>query len=165
MCEGRYPNSMSYRKLLMFLHGTEFRYLLQRDQDRAGDGINLRRRFALRYDESSYDIIMEALDGYCSVLEMIAALAIRCEETIMDDPYVGDRTRQWFWLMILNLGLSSSTDDKFDISYVREVVTTFLDREYEPNGKGGLFVIRDCGQDLRDVPIWRQLCWYLNSVT
>ena len=33
----------------------------------------------------------------CSVLEMMIALAIRCEEHIMDDPDVGNRTGQWFW--------------------------------------------------------------------
>lgn len=41
----------------------------------------------------------------CSVLEMIIALAIRLEEHIMDDPDIGNRTGQWFWDMIVSLGL------------------------------------------------------------
>ena len=38
---------------------------------------------------------------------MMIALAIRCEEHIMDDPDAGDRTGQWFWSMLVSLGLGS----------------------------------------------------------
>ena len=83
----------------------------------------------------------------------------------MDDPDLGDRTSQWFWRMIVSLGLGSMVDERFDISMVHDVVERFLNREYEPNGKGGLFTIRHCEYDLRDVEIWYQLCWYLDSIT
>ena len=82
----------------------------------------------------------------------------------MDDPDVGDRTGQWFWSMITSLGLGSMTDDRFDWHYTHTVVTRFLNREYEPNGKGGLFTIRNCHRDLRKVEIWDQLCWYLGTI-
>jgi hypothetical protein len=108
---------------------------------------------------------MNALDGPCSVLEMMIALAIRCEETIMDDPDIGDRTRQWFWGMIINLGLGGMTDANFDPDFVDDSVLRFLNRDYEPDGRGGLFTIRNCHRDLRDVEIWYQLCWYLDSIT
>lgn len=51
----------------------------------------------------------------------------------------------------------------FDKKIVNIVIEKFLDREYEPNGQGGLFVIRNCRKDLREVPIWQQLCWYLDN--
>ena len=82
----------------------------------------------------------------------------------MDDPRVGDRTGQWFWGMITNLGLGSITDDRFDEQYVDSVIIRFMERNYEPNGKGGLFTIRNCDCDLRRVDIWKQLCWYLDSI-
>jgi hypothetical protein len=95
---------------------------------------------------------------------MMVALAIECEVTIMDDPNIGDRTGQWFWGMIVNLGLGSMTDYKFDDIYVEGVVRRFLDREYEPNGKGGLFTVKNCRYDLRTVEIWNQMCWYLGTI-
>ena len=96
---------------------------------------------------------------------MMVALAIRCEETIMDDPQVGSRTGQWFWGMINNLGLGAMIDEKFDKNYVKEIVDRFLNRDYEPDGRGGLFTIRHCEDDLRNVEIWNQLCWYLDSIS
>ena len=168
VCDGKFSKRNSFRKLLMKLHSVEFTYIIPRDVNRADHGANMRYRFVISHGheyEDIYDDIMDALDGPCSVLEMIIALAIRCEETIMDDPNVGDRTGQWFWGMITNLGLGSMTDERFDRDYVERVIDIFLNREYEPDGKGGLFTIRHCDQDLRDVEIWHQLCWYLDSIT
>jgi hypothetical protein len=108
---------------------------------------------------------MEALSGPCSVLEMLIALAIRCEETIMDDASMGNRTGQWFWGMINNLGLGGMTDDIVDVGVVDSVIERFLARDYEPNGEGGLFTIRRCSEDLRTVEIWVQLLWYLDTIT
>lgn len=167
VCGKRYSKQISYKKLLMRLHDTEFRYLIPKDQNRAEDGIDLRYRFALAQSQNDYhvqEIILDILDGPCSVLEMMVALSIRCEENIMDDPTIGNRTGQWFWGMIVNLGLGSMTDDRFDRELVDEIIERFLNREYEPNGKGGLFTIKHCCRDLRDVEIWYQLCYYLDTI-
>lgn len=162
VCEERYSKNISYRKLLGYLHDTEFRYSIPRDENRASDGVNLRWRYS---DTHGFDDIPEELYGPCSVLEMMIALAIRCEENIMDDPNVGDRTGQWFWGMIVSLGLGGMTDSRYDKDFVMDTVDIFLERDYEPDGRGGLFTIRDCTRDLRDVEIWYQLCWYLDSIT
>lgn len=166
VCGNRYSEQISYRKLLMYLHDIDFRYLIPKDQNRAEDGIELRYRFAVSqgYRDSS-NTIMRMLSGPCSVLEMMVALAIRCEENIMDDPDVGDRTGQWFWGMVNNLGLGSMYDRHFDEPYVEEVIDCFLERDYAPDGKGGLFTVRNYDRDLRDVEIWHQLCWFLDSIT
>lgn len=135
------------------------------DRDRGEKGKNLRYRFALVSNYSdSIEEILYILDGPCSVFEMILALAIGCEEGIMDDPEMGDRTGQWFWGMIVNLGLGPMVDDKYDAQYVDEVIDIFLDRQYAPNGEGGLFTLRHCDIDLREVEIWHQLCWYLDEL-
>lgn len=164
VCGDRYSRDyITYEKLLRYLHDTEFRYSIPKDKNRAGDGIDLRYRFAIRYSDSQDATLY--LKGPCSVLEMMIALAIRCEENIMDDAQIGDRTGQWFWQMVANLGLGSMDDNRFDIQLVEDVIERFLDREYEPDGKGGLFTVRHCEYDLRDVEIWYQLCWYLDSIT
>lgn len=157
VCRGRFHENVSYRKLLKKLHSIEFRYLLSRDGNWAVDGV------ALRYEFLGPN--SELITGPCSVLEMMVEVARYCEEHIMDDPAIGDRTGQWFWGMIVNLGLGSMDDSRFDPDYVDDVIERFLDRDYEPDGRGGLFTIRNCEYDLREVDIFRQLCWYLNSIT
>lgn len=147
----------SYRKLLLLLHNTEFVYSIPMDENRAEDGVDLRHRFSF--------LNADILDDPCSVLEMMVALSIRCEESIMDDTTMGDRTGQWFWGMINNLGLSAMTDANFDRRYVEDCVQQFLNRDYEEDGRGGLFRVKNCEVDLRNVEIWYQLCWYLDSIT
>lgn len=165
VCNDKYNRKTTYRKLLQFLHMTEFIFLLTKDRNREVDGRYLRFRFA---NERGYgdDVVFDALDDgrHCSVLEMMIALAIRCEEHIMENDEAGDRTGQWFWGMIVNLGLGSMTDRKFDKAYARKVVDAFLNREYEPDGRGGLFTVENCDKDMRDVEIWYQMCWYLSDI-
>lgn len=160
VCKGRINNNISYRKLFMLLHNTEFTFYIRDDFNRARDGIDLRYRFtSLIKDDNAISV----LDEPCSVLEMILALAIRTEETIMDDPRYGDRTNQWFWGMISTLGLSHMSDDNFDEKLANERIYRFLERQYEPDGRGGLFFIRNCKEDLTQISIWTQLCWYLDK--
>ena len=158
----RFAKSVSYRKLLMRLHDIEFTYFVPYDDNRADDGIQLRRRFALTCNDMT---LASYIPGPCSVLEMMVALAVRCEETIMDDALMGNRTGQWFWGMVHNLGLSSMIDSKFDKEVVDSTIARFLNREYEPNGKGGLFTVKHYERDMRTVEIWCQLSWYLDSIT
>lgn len=161
VCNWGYDGETSYRKLMMHLHNDEFIFTIPNDRNRAEDGLDLRYRFALVTGTKD---AWEVIDGPCSVLEMMIALAIRCEENIMDDPRYGDRTRQWFWGMINNLGLSSMTDDRYDRQYVNEVLDRLLYRKYDRDGKGGLFTVKNCEHDLRKVEIWYQICWYLDSI-
>lgn len=159
LCGERFSKAISYRKLLTYLHGVEFRYSIPRDENRAADGANLRYHYSLLND------VPEPDEGRpSSVLEVMTALAIRCEETITTNTELGDRTGQWFWGMVTSLGLGSMTDYRFRERYVEETVERFLDRDYEPDGHGGLFVIEDCDTDLRTVEIWYQMCWYLNTL-
>jgi hypothetical protein len=160
VCKGRSHSKVSYRKLLECLHQIEFTFFVPNDVNRAKDGVDLRYRFAMVEDDER---ITDILDGPCTVLEMMVALSIRCEETIMDDTQYGDRTGQWFWNMMSNLGIGNMPDDIFDREIVEDAIYRFLERRYDPDGKGGLFHIRGCSDDLRNVEIWVQLCWYLDN--
>lgn len=154
---------VSYRKLLTYLHETEFIFIDPMDSNRAEDGLELRYRFAHGYlhdDDAEY-----CITGPCSVLEMMLALAIRCEENIMDDPMFGDRTAQWFWGMIASLGLGGMYDKNFDIYEAETIIERFLNRDYEIDGSGGLFTVRESEYDMRTIEIWHQLCEYLNSIS
>lgn len=158
----RRPPASSYDKLLMHLHTIEFRYLLPMDRNRAMDGMDMRWRFAC---DNGWRHVPDCLDGPCSVLEMMVALAVHCEEDIMDNPMIGNRTGQWFWDMVVNLGLGGMTDIRFDVAFVDDVIERFLNREYEPDGRGGLFTVRHCNRDLRHMEIQHQQYWYLNTIT
>ena len=82
----------------------------------------------------------------------------------MDDPDIGNRTGQWFWDMIVSLGVGSMTDSRFNKDFVMERIQCFLNRDYQKDGSGGLFTIKRCRRNLRNVEIWYQMCWYLDSV-
>ena len=80
------------------------------------------------------------------------------------DPERGDRTRIWFWTMLSNLELDDMIDSRFDANHVENAIQKLLNREYGRDGKGGLFRIKHCKCDLRNVEIWYQANWYLNGV-
>lgn len=156
-------NILSYRKLLKFLNQIPFDYTIPMDRNRAIDGIDFRYKFGYECNYNREDI-EEYLDGPpCSVLEMMVALSYRVEESIMVDPEYGDRTGQWFWNMIVSLGLGGMDDIHFDRSYCIKRISIFLERDYDYNGAGGLFTLEHPFQDMRMVDIWTQFSWYLDE--
>lgn len=155
----RFHRSSSRWKLVNHLHRIIFLYSMPMDGDRAEDGVNLRYRFGY---ENSYDdaMIAKYLDDHpCSVLEMMIALAIRCEEQIQDLD-IGDRTGHWFWNMVASLGLNVP----YDPYIVDTRIERFMDREYSYNGEGGLFTVQHPRRDMRTVELWWQMCWYINTI-
>ena len=163
VCDIRHRKT-EYRNLLARLNEEPFSYIIEMDGNRAADGINLRYRFG---QDCGYDHRMIASyldDTPCSVFEMMAALAIRCEEHIMEDSDIGNRTSKWFWTMITSLGLIAMDDSNYDEYYVDRVIYRFLNREYRRDGEGGLFIVRNPKRDMRDIEIWYQLCLYLDSI-
>ena len=152
-----------YRRLLGYLHSREFTWTIPNDRNRAIDGMDLRKRFC---DESERDYTRVGLylNSPCSVLEMMVALAFRCENSIMEDPDAGDRTGQWFWNMVTNIGLKEMTDDHYTGNVVSNAVDILLNRKYDRNGSnGGLFTLHRPRRDLRRVEIWYQMCWYISE--
>lgn len=155
-------HAKSYQKLLMHLHNTGFRYSVENDRNRFEDGMNLRSRFA--YEQDCDDAFLY-LDEPCSVLEMLIALSVKCEEHIMNDDDIGNRTGNWFWDMIENLGLGNMTDGKFNKGFIDDRLNVFLDRRYKSDGScGGLFIVHNARRDMRMVEIWYQMLWYLNEI-
>lgn len=146
----------SYNNLFEYLYSREFYWSIPMDKNRALDGIDLRYKYGCSND---------ILDEPCSVLEMIIGLAARMENQFLTSFDEGDRTGQWFWMMITNLGLNRLDDDNFNEETADWFTDRFLDREYDYNGEGGgLFVVERPFQDLRDVDIWTQMNWYLGEM-
>ena len=147
----------SYSMLLKQLFDTSFVYVLERDANRAHDGLDLRDRYSCEED------ICLDISSPCSVLEMMIALSIRCETDVMYNPSRGDRTYIWFWEMIENLGLIRMNNNNFNVIRVRNVLNTFMDRQYETDGKGGLFWVPG-SRGMENEEIWYQMNTFLNSI-
>lgn len=160
-------NAVSYRKLLLHLHSTTFEYSKTCDGNRASDGCNLRWRYAYVTGQAKIfeRIIKKALDGPCTMLEMMVALAFRCEETIMDDPRYGNRSSQWFWGMIKSMGFAAMDDTRFESKAANETLERFTHEQYAPDGNGGLFTVRNFQGDMKMLDIWTQMCVYLDSIS
>ena len=163
VCETK-AKQCNFSKLLSYLHSVQFDYIIGRDGNRAEYGMDLRYRFGYE-NKINQAAIADILDDRpCSVLEMMVALSLRCEENIMNDIDVGNRTGYWFWNMIKSLGLYFMTNEFFDEVEADNIVNSFLNRRYFPNGKGGLFTIPHIEKDLRNIEIWYQMMWYLDYI-
>lgn len=153
-----------YSYLLDFLYNVPFTYLIPLDQNRYIDGIDLRYRFGYEYNISDDEIKYYIDNRNCTVLEMMVALALKCEEEIMADPEIGNRIGNWFYAMLENSHLNCMTNDVFDVYYVDERIKQLLNRQYSFDGDGGLFKVRNPKRDMRTSEIWYQMCWYLDEI-
>ena len=155
-----------YYELLQALYYIPFRWYMNRDENREADGEALRYDFEDILSVRPRRRLDDILPFKCSVLEMLVALSVRCEETIMSDPDEGDRTAKWFWTMIFNLGLEDMRNNRFDWYYVKERTDIFMERRYSRDGSnGGLFVVPNPPRDMRRTEIWYQMNWYLDDLT
>lgn len=136
------------------LYLTEFRWILDRDENRAGWGLALRDQFYYETGQKA-DIFTEK----CTVLEMLIALAIDMDNILYDDRF-GPRIYVWFWMFLENLGVKNGKkchdlDEKLDI---------FMDRKYSRNGKGNIIRLQKCKKDVTKVEIWFQICWFIDEI-
>lgn len=153
----------NYQKLLHYLFHKKYRYTHPRDENREADGIDLRYRFGYLQGVSLHEIACELDDKPCSVLEMMVALAIRCEENILRDFEIGDRTYEWIQDMLRSLDIYQN-DAVFNARHVDNVVEHFLDRDYAPDGAGGLFHLKHPPDDMRRAEIWYQAMWWIDEL-
>lgn len=151
-----------YSKMLRQLHGTSFHYVHPMDENRAVDGVRLRWEFL---DEFKSDDVNGAFDCDCSVLEMMIALAIRCDNEYIGDPR-NPRPDQFFWKMCENLGLDQFKNQGF--SKVKEaeldaVLQNWMHHNYDFRGNGGLFPVKKTERDHRKLEIWSQMMEFISE--
>lgn len=159
-----FKTSTGYRRLFRYLMDVPFVYILSLDKNREQDGMELRRRFLNGTGiTASREERLRFTDRPCSVLEMLVALSLRCEGAV-GEPGFDDYAYAWFWQMISNLGLRQMDDKHFNPGYVGDVISRFLERDYNPDGSGSLFGVIDRARDMRKVEIWKQFCWHLDDI-
>jgi hypothetical protein len=151
----------SYWLLANALYRKDFVWTVPNDDNRSYEGKNLRERFC---DERGIEYYYDAFPSECSMLELIIALAYRCEEIMVDQM---DRMEMidWFWRILANVGLEKFTDDEFYELHgqvlVDEILNKIIDRTYLRSGKGGLFPLKFPKKDQRKVELWYQMNTYL----
>ena len=145
--------SRSHWKLLLQMFKKEFVWVVARDDNRVADGKDLRREFLYDAEISVFD--NEWIEMGCSFLELLIGLA-RHLTFMAEGEMVG-----WFWEMVQNLGLEGYNDRA---NYSRELVDATIDRvmwrQYNADGTGGLFPLKNSRQDQRTIEIWYQMCAY-----
>ena len=137
--------------LVSALAEVEFVWRHPMDENRATEGLELRDDF--EYETGDYLDKSSGLIPQCSMFEMLAALAIRCENQLMRNSLVGDRTSKWFFEFLDNLGILGCDD----VGYIVDMCHLFMD------GKKDLFPLKKKGIKQSNEQIWKQLMAYLNE--
>lgn len=145
----------NYQDLLRILHATEFVWVIPADRHRAEDGIELREDF-FRATFKKKDLLF--LEQPCSIFELLVAFANRAAfQTDMP-------SKTWFWEMLTNLKLNEFRRvSSSDVYLIEDILYTFIWRQYDPSGYGGLFPMSRTENDQRKIEIWYQFSEYLND--
>lgn len=144
------------------LHDMPFVWELERDENRAIDGMKLRNRYDIPLEYAEFE--EEFYDADCSVLEMLLGLSIRVDDYIIGNPKE-PHPEEFFLTMIQNLGLVRGRDLHIACQdrTVRQRVKNWLHRWFSPDGKGSPFPLRRARLDQREVEIWDQMNAYVSE--
>lgn len=153
-----------YSKLLATLHSFPFEYILDMDENRQTDALEMRRKYFNSHVHFKYDLTTMYHDRPPSVLEIMVALSKRIYDSILDPGDGRDRSNELFALMLTNLDILDCDDRHFNGEKVEETILKLLNREYSKDGKGSLFYIPECDEDMRNMEIWYQAMKYVDSI-
>jgi hypothetical protein len=145
--------SLTFYTLLGYLHSFEFVWLVSGDDNRAEDGLDIRKEFLI---QSHMDRDPYWMGFGCSVFEMLIAFSRRAEfETDVE-------ARDWFWIFLENLEIDDLCDAMGDFGdKVVDIIDQFVWRTYDRNGVGGLFPLEHAEHDQRKVEVWYQFCAWI----
>lgn len=141
------PPGKTYHELFERLHETEFVWMVQGDDNRIVDAMDLRSEFIHGWKSGRRPV---------SVLELLIAVSRRTEWV------AGGTAPQWAWILLKNLKLSKASDPwtTAKAQRVDEILENFIWRTYEPDGRGGFFPLRHPTSDQRELEIWFQMQAY-----
>lgn len=138
--------------LVLALTEVEFVWRHPMDENRALEGLELRDDF--EYETGEYLDKGSGLMPQCTFFEMLAGLAIRCENQLMRDSLSGDRTSKWFFEFLENLDIIDC--DERDVDKIVDNCEAFMDGDLD------MFPMRS-EKKRKNEEIWKQLMAYLNE--
>lgn len=148
-----------YRSVFYDMHWINFTYQMERDENRAADGISLRNGYS-KIDTAPETIQIVFYDRPCSVFEMMIGLAVR-----VDNEYIGDPSEEhpefFFMEMFKNLGLDRIDDADSEKTY--DVLLTWMNRDFNWDGQGSPFPLTRDLRDQRTLEIWDQMNAYISE--
>lgn len=150
-----------YSRLFEILHDIKFTWVIERDDNREDDGVELRDDYDIPdgYSEEEDEAFMA---HWCSVLEMMIGLAIRVDDEFIGDP-AEEHPEDFFMEMIENLGLNIYKGNRYREDDVIKIVRRWLNREFDRKGNGSPFPVRRDRRDQRKLEIWDQMNSYINE--
>ena len=137
----------SYFRLCQELSKIEFLWHHPMDENRAIDGLELRSDF--EYETGEYLDKTSGLMPRCTIFEMLAALAIRCENQLMYSPSLGNRTSKWFFEFLDNLDLKPNS--RVYSSIAEDII------------HGNTFPLKNSQPVQNGEQIWKQLSAYIKE--
>jgi len=148
----------SYDELLDYLYTKPFFYLIPMDDNRVKDGLDLRDKFESGFGD-------RLAEKSCSMLELMLALAYRCEGIMVDmhDPDFHRNPSRWVRIMLKSLGLVDMVNGYFDYDVAECVIDDFIEHRYSYYGEGSLFVVKNPKYDMRKADLWYQASWYMSE--
>lgn len=149
------------------LHNCTFKRRVGRDENRAADGVNLRREFLGEFNDDYFDqnVVNEFLLQECTWFEMLARLS-----RDLDFLYEGGVLGR-FYELTENMGLAplfsfkayrSRQLEEFDQGRVNLVTDRIDNSEFDRRGRGGLFPLQAIAVEIdqRGKDIWEQHSYY-----
>ena len=155
----------AYDGLLHVLNSIPFEWSLQMDENRQKDAQDLRYLFGYVCGYSESQICQELDNTPPSLLEVIVALINRVQDSILYDPTKQDPNQEIFLDILKSLKIDDIKGVMNDSDYatIYNAVENLYCHNYSYYGEGGLFVVNNPKNDMRNTEIWFQFMWYLDE--
>lgn len=148
--------SLTYWSLFRQMFTTKFLWLVPRDENRLEDGKALRNVFLREQGLSRREVDPAWIDIECSFLELVMGLSNHLEFE------AGGTVPYWFWKLLENIdlrGFHDAVDYPEDV--VEGIIYSVMFRQYNRQGEGGFFPLKEPCEDQRGIELWYQLSAYV----
>lgn len=169
-----------YRPVYEILYSTDFRWFKKYsdDENRAKDGIYLRNDFkdssrkfrddlrkefsAIDYDGGDVQKEHWYYAKPASCMEVLISIGRRIEYNYLAIPGE-ENVPKWFWIFVTNLGLGVNNRMISNQNYIHHRIQKWLNRRYERNGEGGIFVTNSSRFDMPKLSLREQMNIFVNE--
>lgn len=159
----RGEENKTYDGLFEIMYEKEFVWLIPNDDNRKGDGLDLRVEFCyaqnIRMGRVGAFLDKDNPDPPCSFLEVLVALSRRLEFA------AGGSAPGWAWELITNLKLHRIMDPigRAKARKANDILEKCIWRNYPSDGEGGFFPLSWPDEDQTQIELWYQMAAYINE--